>query len=80
MRIHVLGNGVMAGAMIEALINGKFEVVVVGRNEAKLSKFKEFGLHIETYGANYDITGKNIILAFKPHAIADMKQILKGKC
>lgn len=78
MRIHVLGNGVMAGAMIEALINGKFEVVVVGRNEAKLSKFKELGLQIETYGANYDITGKNIILAFKPHAISDMKQILKG--
>ena len=28
MRIHVLGNGVMASAMIEALINSKFEVVV----------------------------------------------------
>ena len=78
MRIHVLGNGVMASAMIEALINSKFEVVVVGRNEQNLSKFKEIGLQIQTYGASYDITDKNIILAFKPHAISDMKQILRG--
>ena len=78
MRVHVLGNGVMATAMILALVKSGFEVVVVGRNFDKLSKFRDLSLQTEIYGESYDISDKNVILAFKPYALSEMKNILKG--
>ena len=78
MRVYVLGNGVMATAIIEALVFANVEVIVVGRNFEHLLKFRDLNLKTEIYGESYDITDKNVILAFKPYALSDMKNILVG--
>ncbi|NLY03994.1 MAG: pyrroline-5-carboxylate reductase [Campylobacter sp.] len=77
MRIYILGNGAMGSAIVMGL-KDKFEVIVVGRNVQNLEKFREIGIKTEIYGSSYDITDKNIILAFKPYALRQMSEILKG--
>lgn len=76
MRIYILGNGAMGSAMAYGL-RDKFEVILVGRSKDSLAKFSEF--KTEIYGSSYDISDKNIILAFKPYALKDMTSILKGR-
>lgn len=76
MKIYIFGNGAMGSAMAYGLMD-KFEVILVGRNSKNLAKFSEF--KTEIYGSSYDISGKNIILAFKPYALKDMISILKGR-
>ena len=78
MRLYILGNGAMASALVDGL-KDKFEIIVVGRSERNLDKFKELSIKTEIYGKFYDIEGKNIILAFKPYALDEMSQILKGE-
>ena len=78
MQIHILGNGAMASAMALGL-KDKFEVIVVGRSEKKLENLANLGFKTEIYGDSYDISNKNIILAFKPYALGDMAKILRGK-
>ena len=78
MQIYILGNGAMASAMAIGL-KDKFEVIVVGRSEKKLENLANLGFKTEIYGSNYDISGKNIILAFKPYALGDMAKILCGR-
>lgn len=77
MEIHILGNGAMASALAFGL-KDKFDITIVGRNEAKMSNLKNQGFKTEIYGKNYDITDKNIILAFKPYALNEMAKILSG--
>ncbi|MBO7475978.1 MAG: pyrroline-5-carboxylate reductase [Campylobacter sp.] len=78
MQIYILGNGAMASAMAIGL-KDKFEVIVVGRSEKKLENLANLGFKTEIYGSSYDISNKNIILAFKPYALGDMAKILHGK-
>lgn len=78
MEIYILGSGVMATAMAYGL-KDKFEITVVGRTLSNLNKFNQTNIKTEIYGKAYDIENKNIILAFKPHALGDMSQILKGR-
>lgn len=78
MQIYILGNGAMASAMAIGL-KDKFEVIVVGRSEKKLENLANLGFKTEIYGSSYDISNKNIILAFKPYALGDMAKILRGK-
>ena len=78
MQIHILGNGAMASAMAFGL-KDKFEIIVVGRSKEKLENLANLGFKTEIYGDSYDISGKNLILAFKPYALDDMAKILRGK-
>ena len=78
MQIHILGNGAMASAMALGL-KDKFDLIIVGRSKEKLENLANLGFKTEIYGQNYDISGKNIILAFKPYALGDMAKILRGK-
>lgn len=77
MKVYILGNGVMASAIADGL-EGIFEIAIVGRNYEKLKEFNN-RFEIQTYNQSYDITDKNIILAFKPYALESVSKILKGK-
>jgi len=78
MQLFVLGNGVMASAMIEAL-KADYEITVVGRSDERLAKFRDFGLKTELYNGTYDISNKNIILAFKPYALGELLPKFSGQ-
>ena len=67
MKIHILGSGVMAKAMAAGLANSGFSVVLVSHNALNDTSFAN-----EIYGQNYQIEGKNIILVFKPYALAEV--------
>lgn len=79
MKIYILGSGAMGSAMAYGLRNSGFEVVVVGRTKTSVENMKKAGFEIEIYGASYDITSKNVILAFKPYALSEVSKILSGK-
>lgn len=79
MKVYILGNGAMGRAMAFGLKDSGFEVVIVGRTRASMADLKKLGFEIELYGEKYDITGKNIILAFKPYALEVVSKILSGK-
>lgn len=80
-KIYILGSGAMAKAMALGLKNSGFNVVLVSRAKLDFEGFKESlkGVENELYGSNYDIEGKDIILAFKPYALADVASKLSGK-
>ena len=79
MRIYILGSGAMGRAMAYGLRESGIEVVIVGRTQTSIQSMHDAGFETEIYGANYDITGKNIILAFKPYAFSEVCKILSGK-
>lgn len=79
MKIYILGSGAMGKAMAFGLRDSGFEVIIVGRTKASISELKKLGFETELYGDKYDITGKNIILAFKPYALEVVSKILNGK-
>ena len=78
MKIYILGNGAMASAMAYGMKN-KYEIIIVGRNSEKLSSLRKAGFKCEIYGEKYDISGKIVILAFKPYALSQISKILSGK-
>ncbi|MCI6989313.1 MAG: pyrroline-5-carboxylate reductase [Campylobacter sp.] len=78
MEVYILGSGAMATAIANG-IKDKFKVTIIGRDEAKLQSFKIQGFEIGTYSESFDITDKNIILAFKPYALASIGLKLKGE-
>lgn len=80
-KIYILGSGAMAKAMALGLKNSGFNVVLVSRAKLDFEGFKESlkGVENELYGSNYDIEGKDIILAFKPYALSDVASKLSGK-
>ena len=79
MKVYILGSGQMALSMALGFRDSGFEVLIIGRNEQSLKKALELGFETEFYGENYDITGKSIILAFSPNALAEVSQKLSGK-
>lgn len=77
-KIYICGNGAMASALAFGL-RERFEVKILGREISKMQDLKNAGFDCEIYGNSFDISGKMVILAFKPYALAQMSEILKGK-
>ncbi|WP_139452944.1 pyrroline-5-carboxylate reductase [Campylobacter armoricus] len=72
--IYILGNGAMAKAIAKGL-EDKYKIIIVARDIKKASclNFK-----IISYD-NFNLEDKNIILAFKPYALNEVANKLKGK-
>ncbi len=77
MKLTFIGYGKMAEAMIKGLYEN-YEIEVVGRNQTKLEKIKQ------SYGVktapleNFNIDGKNLILAVKPYVLAEVAGQMEG--
>ena len=80
MKLTFIGNGNMAKALIEGMINN-YEIEVIGRNEKTLTDLQKQLPQINTkvMKKTEDISGKNIILAVKPYSLPDLSDKLKGK-
>jgi pyrroline-5-carboxylate reductase len=78
MKIVIVGAGNMGLAMAQGLKSSGFNITLAGRASPKLqslsSEFKT-----EIIGDNYDINGKNIILAIKPNALKWFSNVVIGK-
>lgn len=75
--IYILATGVMARALGDAL-KDKFSVNFVGRNAAKLQELENLGFKTQILN-EFNAQNKNIILAFKPHALDEIASNLKGE-
>ncbi|TXE83464.1 pyrroline-5-carboxylate reductase [Campylobacter peloridis] len=73
-KIYILGNGAMASAIAKGL-EDSCEVIVVARNPKKVTNINA---KIISYD-NFNLEGKNILLAFKPYALSEVANLLKGK-
>lgn len=73
--LYILGNGAMAKAMAQALKND-YQLSIVGRSRLKL--FEDEGFKTLFYD-DFTMDDKNIILAFKPYALEELKDSLKGE-
>lgn len=78
MKVVIVGAGNMGLAMAKGLKSSGFSVTLASRANPKLqslsSEFK-----IEIIDNNYNIDGKNIILAIKPNALKWFANIISGK-
>jgi pyrroline-5-carboxylate reductase len=76
--IYIFGYGAMAKAIATGL-KGQIDFAVVGRNENKLQEFsKEYNCKYYLLDG-FDITGKNILLTVKPHALQEVSMNVKGE-
>lgn len=75
--IYILANGEMACALAYGLRDA-YEIFIVGRNKTKLNKLTKQGFKTLLY-EDFDISNKDIILAFKPHALFNVAKLLKGE-
>ncbi len=78
MKVYILGSGAMATAMAFGLKSSGFEVVLVARDVSRLSQNVRSEFACESYGERFDISEKNIILAFKPYALGEVSANLAG--
>ncbi|WP_276882758.1 pyrroline-5-carboxylate reductase [Campylobacter cuniculorum] len=76
-KVYILANGAMASALAYGL-RDKYEVFIVGRDKSKLKILKEQGFKTLLY-EDFDLEAKVVILAFKPYALKNVAQILKGE-
>lgn len=72
-KLYILGNGVMAQAIAHGVRRNGRAPVLVSRRPIE-SPFAN-----ECYGESYDIENKDILLAFKPHALPETAPRLSGK-
>lgn len=78
MKVVIVGAGNMGLAMAQGLKSFGFSVTLAGRASPKLQSLSsEF--ETEIIGDNYDINGKNIILAIKPNALKWFSNVVIGK-
>ncbi len=78
MTLTIIGPGSMAMAMAEGL-KDSFKLEFVARSPSKLENIqKEFGTEVYPL-EGFNITGKHIILAVKPYALADVGKQLQGE-
>ena len=78
MNITIIGAGNMGLAMAIGLKSAGFSVTLAGRASQRLKAIcGEFNTQI--IEKNYDISGKNIILAIKPNAIEWFKSVVNGE-
>lgn len=75
--LYILANGAMATALAYGL-KDNYEICVVGRSVERLKTLNNEGFKTLLY-ENFDLEGKNVILAFKPYALESVAQILKGQ-
>ena len=78
MKVVIVGAGNMGLAMAQGLKSSGFSVTLANRANPKLQSLSsEF--ETEIIGDNYDINGKNIILAIKPNALKWFSNVIIGK-
>lgn len=78
MKVVIVGAGNMGLAMAQGLKSSGFNITLAGRASPKLQSLSsEFDTEI--IGDNYDINGKNIILAIKPNALKWFSNVIIGK-
>jgi pyrroline-5-carboxylate reductase len=76
--LTIIGPGAMAMAIAHGL-KESYTLEFVARDISKLEKIKEeFSANIYAL-KDFDITGKNILLAVKPYALASVSEQIKGQ-
>jgi pyrroline-5-carboxylate reductase len=78
MKIVIVGAGNMGLAMAQGLKSSGFNITLAGRASPKLQSLSS-KFETEIIGDNYDINGKNIILAIKPNALKWFSNVIIGK-
>ena len=77
--LTIVGYGAMAKAIIAGLLEARIAVEVVGRDKKKLEELRSLYPIKTAILENFDIEGKNVLLAVKPYALEDIAQKLHGK-
>ena len=78
MTLTIIGPGAMAMAIAHGL-KESYTLEFVARDISKLEKIKEeFSANVYAL-KDFDITGKNILLAVKPYALASVSEQIQGK-
>lgn len=79
-KLTFIGNGNMAKAMIEGLVE-TYQIEVIGRNKQSLEALQKEIPQIttKTLDKNEDISDKNIILCVKPYSLIELSPKLQGK-
>ena len=75
--LYILGSGAMALAMAKGLRSSGFKLVIVGRDKARMSEFKDFVC--TTYAELGNLDALHVILAFKPHALQGLSSLIMGQ-
>ncbi|MCX2682926.1 pyrroline-5-carboxylate reductase [Campylobacter sp. MIT 21-1685] len=73
----ILANGAMANALAYGL-RDNYKLTIVGRNPIKLAEFHNNGFKTLLY-KDFEIQGKDVILAFKPYALKEVAHFLQGE-
>ena len=77
MKIYILANGALASALAYGL-RDEYEICIVGRSKEKLENLAKNGFKTLLY-EEFDLTNKNVIIAFKPYALQSVGASLKGE-
>ncbi|TQR27994.1 pyrroline-5-carboxylate reductase [Campylobacter sp. MIT 97-5078] len=75
--LFILASGTMARALANGL-KDKYKISFVGRNITQLEALKHDGFNTILY-EDFNLEGKDIILAFKPYALDEVSNKLKAK-
>lgn len=75
--IYILANGSMAQALACGL-REDYKVFIVGRDPQKLQKLSSSGFETLLY-EEFELEGRDVILAFKPYALKSVAEILRGR-
>lgn len=75
--LYILANGSMATALAYGL-KDDYEICIVGRSIEKLQALAKEGFKTLLY-KDFNIEDKDVILAFKPYALENIAQMLKGQ-
>jgi len=83
-KVTIIGNGNIAFAIARGLVESGYQLEVAGRTLEKLEEFENRLGHPITKIPNYlttglDISGKDVILAFKPHNLSTSSKSLQGR-
>ncbi|GIT97371.1 pyrroline-5-carboxylate reductase [Sulfurovum sp. TSL1] len=80
MKLTFIGNGNMAKALIEGLVE-KYEIEVLGRNKHSLQALQEQIPQVSTkvMEEKEDMSGKHIVLCVKPYSLPDLAPKLTGE-
>jgi len=79
--LTIVGSGNMAYAILKGVV-GKYKVEVVARNQKALDLLtEEFGdqISVSRLDTSYDISGKNLMLCVKPHALESVAKLFSGE-
>lgn len=79
-KVFILGSGAMAQAMAIGLVKSGFKVALICRqNSPHLAAVRALvGVEVGFY-EEFDLEGKDVVLAFKPYALGEVALRLKGR-